>query len=116
MTLAGFVVLKIPFATPFSAFVAANSGRGEEEGGASDLIAHLTWFPVNEKLVADGHERTVSRSSWKATEACDERNGRISFRHDFTNASRVNVRVTDRLSLETTVIIEAFRKMFFERR
>lgn len=35
MTLAGFVVLKIPFVTPFSAFVAANSGRGEEEEGVA---------------------------------------------------------------------------------
>lgn len=76
MTLAGFVVLKIPFATPFLRLSRRIAGEGRRrKGWPSDLIAHLTRFPVNEKLVADGHERTVSRSSWKATEACDERNG-----------------------------------------
>lgn len=44
------MVLKIPCGTEFSAFVARNC----PEQQPSDLIAHLTWFSVNEKLVADG--------------------------------------------------------------
>lgn len=55
------------------------AGEGEEEEGSSDLIAHLTWFPVNEKLVADGHERTVSRLSLERKRWFNSA-GRISFR------------------------------------
>ena len=49
--LAGFAVLKIPFATAFFLRLLRGIARNSK---LSDLIAHLTWFPLNEKLVADG--------------------------------------------------------------
>lgn len=93
MTLAGFVVLKIPFAPRrflrLSRRIAAGGGGKAEKEGCSDLIAHLTWFPVNEKLVADGHERTVSRLSLESYEK------RSYERKRWFNSNRSNIHFRD---------------------
>lgn len=70
VTLAGFAVLKIPFATPFSAFVAANSGGGGGGGGgilgsncSLDMVPGewkiSCWWPRENRVALVAWKKTV---------------------------------------------------------